>query len=86
MRLTRQWARPLPAVPPGAQVSLYDLLPEDLEAWLAAQSQPAFRAKQLYAGALRPFRRTRRNGIPAVPKALGALIDAAAATRHPRTK
>lgn len=65
----------LPAVPPGAQVSLYDLLPEDLDAWLAAQGQPAFRAAQLYAGTYRQLAVT-ATAIPGVPKALGARIDA----------
>jgi len=65
----------LPAMPPGAQVSLYDLLPEDLEAWLTAQGQPAFRATQLYSGVYSHFAPTAM-AIPGVPKALGALIDA----------
>ena len=66
----------LPAVPPGASVSLYDLLPEDLDAWLTAQGQPAFRASQLYAGVYGHFA-SRAAAIPGVPKALGAQIDAA---------
>jgi 23S rRNA (adenine2503-C2)-methyltransferase len=65
----------LPAVPTGAQISLYDLLPEELEAWLAAREQPLFRARQLYAGAYGHVAE-RAATIPAVPKALGALIDA----------
>ncbi len=65
----------LPAVPSGAQVSLYDLLPEDLEAWLAAHGQPAFRAAQLYAGVYGHFAPA-ATAIPGVPKALGATIDA----------
>ncbi|HEY7909749.1 MAG TPA: 23S rRNA (adenine(2503)-C(2))-methyltransferase RlmN [Thermomicrobiales bacterium] len=67
-------AATLPTVPTGAQISLYDLLPEELEAWLAARKQPLFRAKQLYAGAYGHFAE-RAATIPAVPKALGALID-----------
>ena len=66
----------LPAVPPGARVSLYDLLPEDLDAWLAAQGQPAFRAAQLYTGIYGKFASS-ATAIPGVPKALGARIDAA---------
>lgn len=68
-------AATLPAIPPGAQISLYDLLPEDLEAWLAAQGQPAFRAKQMYAGI---YGRFVEHGaaIAGVPKALGATVDA----------
>jgi len=66
----------LPAVPPGAQVSLYDLLPEDLDAWLAAQGQPAFRSAQLYGGVYGKFVST-ATAIPGIPKALGAQIDAA---------
>jgi 23S rRNA (adenine2503-C2)-methyltransferase len=68
-------AATLPAVPTGAQISLYDLLPEELEAWLAARQQPLFRAKQLYAGIYGHFAEHAVT-IPAVPKALGALIDA----------
>ncbi len=66
----------LPAVPRGAQVSLYDLLPEDLAAWLTAQGQPAFRAAQLFAGVYGHFAATAA-AIPGVPKTLGAQIDAA---------
>ncbi len=66
----------LPAVPPGAQVSLYDLLPEDLDAWLAAQGQPTFRVAQLYTGVYGKFA-SMATAIPGVPKALGARIDAA---------
>ncbi len=66
----------LPAVPRGTQVSLYDLLPEDLDAWLVAHAQPAFRAAQLYAGVYSRFAVT-ATAIPGVPKALGAMIDAA---------
>ncbi len=66
----------LPVVPRGAQVSLYDLLPEDLDAWLAAQGQPTFRAAQLYAGVYGKFAST-ATAIPGVPKVLGARIDAA---------
>ncbi len=66
----------LPAVPPGARVSFYDLLPEDLEAWLAAQGQPAFRAAQLYTGVYSRFVAT-ATAIPGVPKALGGMVDAA---------
>jgi len=65
----------LPAVPPGARVSFYDLLPEDLDAWLRAQGQPAFRAAQLYNGVYGRFAAT-ATAIPGVPKALGAIIDA----------
>jgi 23S rRNA (adenine2503-C2)-methyltransferase len=65
-----------PAVPRGATVSFYDLLPEDLNAWLTAQGQPAFRAAQLYAGVYGHFA-SRAAAIPGVPKALGATIDAA---------
>ncbi|MCA1669784.1 MAG: 23S rRNA (adenine(2503)-C(2))-methyltransferase RlmN, partial [Thermomicrobia bacterium] len=65
-----------PAVPPGAQISLYDLLPEDLDGWLTAQGQPAFRAAQLYAGVYGRFAPS-ATAIPGVPKTLGALIDAA---------
>ena len=65
----------LPAVPLGATVSLYDLLPEDLDAWLRAQGQPAFRAAQLYAGVYGHFA-SRAVAIPGVPKALGGQIDA----------
>lgn len=64
----------LPAIPPGAQISLYDLLPEDLEAWLAAHGQPAFRARQLYAGIYGRFAEHAAK-IPGVPKALGATVD-----------
>jgi 23S rRNA (adenine2503-C2)-methyltransferase len=66
----------LPAVPRGATVSFYDLLPEDLGAWLTAQGQPAFRAAQLFSGIYSHFA-SRATAIPGVPKALGAAIDAA---------
>ena len=65
----------LPAVPRGATVSLYDLLPEDLDAWLTAREQPAFRAAQLFRGVYGHFASTATE-IPGVPKALGATIDA----------
>lgn len=64
----------LPAIPSGAHVSLYDLLPEDLSAWLAAHEQPAFRAAQLFTGIYGKFAE-RTIGIPTVPKALGAILD-----------
>ena len=78
-------AATLPAVPTGAQISLYDLLPEELEAWLAARKQPLFRAKQLYAGTYGHFA-AHAATIPAVPKALGALIDAGIAIGDPRRR
>ncbi|MDQ6602605.1 MAG: 23S rRNA (adenine(2503)-C(2))-methyltransferase RlmN [Chloroflexota bacterium] len=65
----------LPAVPSGARFSFYDLLPEDLEAWLATHDQPTFRATQLYTGVYGRFA-TAAATIPGVPKALGAVIDA----------
>ncbi len=64
-----------PPVPSGARVSLYDLLPEELEAWLVAQGQPAFRASQLYRGIYGRFAES-AVGIAGVPKALGAFLDA----------
>jgi 23S rRNA (adenine2503-C2)-methyltransferase len=64
----------LPDVPPGAQVSLYDLLPENLTAWLAAHGQPAYRARQIYAGVYHIFTE-RATAIPALPKTLGTLLD-----------
>ncbi|MHB8645669.1 MAG: 23S rRNA (adenine(2503)-C(2))-methyltransferase RlmN [Thermomicrobiales bacterium] len=66
----------LPVVPRGATVSLYDLLPEDLDAWLTDQGQPAFRAAQLYAGVYGRYA-SGATAIPGVPKALGAEVDAA---------
>lgn len=65
---------PLPTVPSGARVSLYDLLPEDLAAWLAARDQPAYRTAQIFTGMYGKFAE-RATGIPAVPKTLGATLD-----------
>jgi 23S rRNA (adenine2503-C2)-methyltransferase len=65
----------LPAVPRGATLSLYDFLPEDVDGWLTAQGQPAFRTAQLYAGVYGHFA-PNAAAIPGVPKALGATIDA----------
>ncbi len=73
VEMTKETA--LPALPRGANVSLYDLLPEELEAWLTDQGQPAFRASQLYAGVYGRFASSAM-AIPGVPKALGAQIDA----------
>jgi 23S rRNA (adenine2503-C2)-methyltransferase len=64
-----------PPAPSGARVSLYDLLPEELEAWLVARGQPAFRASQIYRGIYGRFAES-AVGIAGVPKALGALLDA----------
>jgi len=64
----------LPAVPPGAQVSFYDLLPEELEAWLVTEGQPAFRAKQLFAGVYGRLATT-ASAIAGVPKTFGAVVD-----------
>jgi 23S rRNA (adenine2503-C2)-methyltransferase len=61
-------------MPPGAQLSLYDLLPEDLHAWLAARGQPRFRVEQILGGVYGKLARTAAE-IPAIPKALAATLD-----------
>lgn len=65
---------PIPPIPHGAQLSLYDLLPEDLVAWLAAHNQPAYRARQILGGVyarLAPHAAT----IPGLPGPLREILD-----------
>ena len=65
----------LPSVPAGAQISLYDLLPEDLDAWLRTNGEPRFRARQIFTGLYHGYVE-RATTIPGVPKALGERLDA----------
>lgn len=66
----------MPEIPKGARRSLYDLLPEELTAWLVAQGQPAFRAKQILAGVYGRLP-TGMTAMPGVPKGVGEALDAA---------
>ena len=65
-----------PPLPAGARRSLYDLLPEDLAAWLAARGQPRFRAAQIFGGVYGRLA-AGAAAIPAIPKTLAAALDAA---------
>ncbi len=65
----------LPALPSGATLSVYDLLPEDLAAWLVAHGHPAFRSKQILTGVYGKFPE-RMTALPGVPRAFGEMLDA----------
>ena len=62
-------------VPSGATRSLYDLLPEDLTAWLTAHGQPVYRARQILSGI---YGRLAADvaAIPSLPGPLRGLLEA----------
>lgn len=63
-------------VPKGATCSLYDLLPEDLAAWLAAHDQPAYRGTQILKGIYGRLAAGAMH-IPGLPRPLAVELDAA---------